>query len=168
VIDVIAVGNLIPLKQFDYYIKLLSKLQQKAAKFVLIGGGPEEKNIRELIQQYQLEDSIELKGILNHEETLTLIAQSKVLVHPSEFEGFGMVIIEALLHKTAVLSSPVGISYQNESTFDLTFDLDRDALQLARLLDLKEIESVHYDIQETVTNYINHYESSLRSVKNYR
>lgn len=159
-IDAIAVGNLIPLKQFDYFIELIARLKGTNLKFVLIGGGPEEEKIRTLIKKYGLDDSIELTGILNHEETQTMIAKSKVLVHPSKFEGFGMVIIEALANGTRVLSSPVGVSEDNGNISALTFDIEKDAIELERLILSNTADAVHYDIKDTTRKYLEVYGNS--------
>src|SRR5205085_3532741 len=49
-----------------------------------------------LVNELQLEKNISLPGMLHHEKVLPLMQRSKILLHPSSYEGFGMVYLEAL------------------------------------------------------------------------
>jgi len=157
-IDFIAVGNLIELKNFSYFIQLCNAYKKSKPDFkaIIIGEGKEEKKLKTMVRDLELEENLLFKGQCSHEETLLLIAQAKVLIHPSSYEGFGMVLIEALVNGTHVLSSPVGVAYQNKHVSLLTFDLNKDIQQLQNLL-LAEPQSHLYPISETVNQYLKLY-----------
>ena len=65
----------------------------------------------------QLEQNIELKGSVSYAETQHYLSQSKVLLHPSIFESYGMVFAEAIANKTAIVSRKVGFAESAEHWF---------------------------------------------------
>ncbi len=97
-IDIIGVGSLIPLKQYDMFIRIVAKLAKKypSIKAVICGKGPERKNLFDLISEQNLHAHIVLLDETDHAEVLTLMQQSKILLHTSSYEGFANVYSEAL------------------------------------------------------------------------
>ncbi len=96
--EFITVGRLVPVKQFDkaieaYYAAFGNKNEK--VKLTIVGGGSEEKKLRQLIAQYQLEKSVVLTGSLNREETARKVANADILVCFSRLETFGVPVIEA-------------------------------------------------------------------------
>lgn len=108
----IGIGNLIPLKQFELLVDLAMALRNDIPdiRCLLIGEGPERRRLENRIAEAGLDEHITLTGALPREKVLELLAQSKVLVHPSSYESFGFVLLEALQQGTFVVSSPVGIA----------------------------------------------------------
>lgn len=105
-IDVLGVGSLIPLKQYDIFIQIIKEIAKHlpGIKAAICGKGPEEKKLRSLISELKLENNVELYGELSHPEVLTLMQRSKVLLHPSNYEGFSTVCLEALYAGAKVIS----------------------------------------------------------------
>jgi glycosyltransferase involved in cell wall biosynthesis len=105
-IDVIGVGSLIRLKQYDKFIEVVDEIKKinPNVKAVLVGDGPEQKPIEQLIARKNLTDNITLFGGLSHEEAIHLLERSKVLLHPSSYEGYSTVCLEALYAGCAVVS----------------------------------------------------------------
>jgi glycosyltransferase involved in cell wall biosynthesis len=105
-IDILAAGSLIPLKRFDIFIDVVKVLQKKYPdlKAVLCGDGCERKNIEAMIAAAGLERTITLTGEKPHTEVLALMQQCKVFLHPSSYEGFGVVCLEALYAGAHVIS----------------------------------------------------------------
>lgn len=97
-IDIIGAGSLIPLKRFDIFIRIVEQLRKKypGIKTVICGDGPEREHLSEQIKQAGLSANIELRGEITHAEVLQLMQRSKILLHPSSYEGFGLVYAEAL------------------------------------------------------------------------
>jgi glycosyltransferase involved in cell wall biosynthesis len=105
-IDILGAGSLIPLKQFSKLINLVKALQNSypGIKSVICGDGPEQKLLTEMINEHHLENNIELTGELPHEQVLELMQRTKIFVHPSSYEGFGVVCLEALHAGAQVVS----------------------------------------------------------------
>ncbi|MCW3090199.1 MAG: glycosyltransferase [Ferruginibacter sp.] len=105
-IDVLGVGSLIPLKQYDVFIEVISRLKMNfpGIRAVICGKGPQEEHLRLMIGQFSLQDNISLYGEMAHAEILALMQQSKLLLHPSSYEGFSTVCLEALYAGCQVIS----------------------------------------------------------------
>lgn len=108
-IDFIGVGSLISLKNHELFIDVIYKINQKRPiKSILIGDGVLKEKLQEKINSLQLENVITLKGKLDYEETLKYISKSKILLHTSNYESFGLVFAEALQSKTMIVSRKIG------------------------------------------------------------
>jgi glycosyltransferase involved in cell wall biosynthesis len=105
-IDIVAAGSLIPLKQYHVFIQVIAAVQKQlpGIKAVLSGKGPEKDKLESMIARYGLQNNITLTGELPHNEVLQLMQRAKVFLHPSSYEGFGVVCIEALYARTRVIS----------------------------------------------------------------
>jgi glycosyltransferase involved in cell wall biosynthesis len=105
-IDILGVGSLIPLKQYDLFIEMVAdmKKQLPAIKAVLIGNGPEMEMLKNLIKKSGLETTITVTGELPYTEVLQWMQRAKLLLHPSSYEGFSGVCLEALYAGCHVLS----------------------------------------------------------------
>ena len=113
------------------------------------------------IQSSGLNANVQLTGALSYEETQKWIAQSKVLVSASSFEGFGMTIIESLAQETHVLATPVGIAKELEIPH-LIGDPKLDVAMLQMLLKADRPEHQIFPIEATVKAYNSIYESVSR------
>jgi glycosyltransferase involved in cell wall biosynthesis len=105
-IDIIGVGSLIPLKRYGIFIDTVEKIKEHhpTVKAVLIGKGPEESRLREMIAAKGLKDNITLAGELPHEQVPLFLRRSKLLLHPSVYEGYGVACLEALAAGCHVVS----------------------------------------------------------------
>ncbi len=116
-IDLLAAGSLIPLKQFDVFIRVAAKLKQvfPAIRIVLCGDGPGLPQLKLLAIQQGIAANISFAGALPHRSLLQLMQRSKIFLHPSSYEGFGMVCAEALYAGAQVISfcKPVDAPVRN-------------------------------------------------------
>jgi len=105
-IDLLSVGSLIPLKRHELFLQLVRTVKQTRPSVVamICGRGPEEGRLRSLIREYDLEGAVSLAGELPHPEVLQLMQRTRVLVHPSSYEGFSTVCLEALYAGARVVS----------------------------------------------------------------
>lgn len=105
-IDVLGVGSLIPLKQYHLFIETIAFLKEHlpGIKTVICGKGPEMKKLKELAVNHKLERNLVFKGELSHPEILAYMQRSKILLHPSSYEGFSTVLSEALYAGAHVVS----------------------------------------------------------------
>lgn len=105
-IDIIGAGSLIPLKQYDLFIAIIAEIKKTFGniKAVIAGDGPEKNKLQEMIREKGLGDNITLAGELPHQEALSLMERSRLFLHTSNYEGFGVVCIEALYAGCQVIS----------------------------------------------------------------
>lgn len=155
--DVIAVGNLTELKNHDLFLEILYELKEKLPniKAEIIGEGDKVFELQHKITQLKLEKNIKLTGVLSRKETLKRIGNAKCLLHTSDFESFGMVLVEGLALGTKVVSTPVGIAPELKSI--ITFSSKKEAVNnLWEYItsDAKEEEKKPLKIADTVNEYI--------------
>ncbi len=105
-IDIIGVGSLIPLKQYHIFIQVIHQLKKiiPGIKAVLCGKGTAMNELQQLVKILKLEENIRFTGEKQHPEVFELMQQSKILLHPSSFEGFSTVCTEALQCGCRVIS----------------------------------------------------------------
>lgn len=75
---------------------------------IVSGGGPLEKEVRDLIHELGMEKQIHLVGYKNKEEVLQIQDESNVLVVCSEMETFSVPAAEALTRGNPVLTTRCG------------------------------------------------------------
>jgi len=116
-IDVLGAGSLIPLKQYHLFVESIAFLKgyYPNIKAVLCGKGPEMENLRALSASLNLNGNIVFKGELPHTTVLDLMQQSKIFLHPSNYEGYGCVLAEALYGGAHVVSfcKPMNKDYRH-------------------------------------------------------
>lgn len=97
-------------KGFDLLIKAFAIFVKKHPGWTLeiVGEGPEEQLYRSLINDYKLEENVQLhpftKDVQSH------YANSSIYVLSSRWEGFGLVMIEAMAHGLPVIASDLPIT----------------------------------------------------------
>ncbi|WP_293960779.1 glycosyltransferase [uncultured Fusobacterium sp.] len=92
-------------KDFDTIIKAFKIVKQKRKdiKLYLLGEGPDREKIENMIKNENLQEYIKLLGVKRN--PYPWIKGSKLLVHSSRYEGFGLVLVEALILGKVVISS---------------------------------------------------------------
>ncbi len=105
-IDILAAGSLIPLKRYHLCIEVIKEVKKSfpAVRMILLGKGPESGKLNSLIRAYDLQENILLAGEKKHPEVLALMMRSKIFLHPSSYEGFGIACLEALAAGAHVIS----------------------------------------------------------------
>lgn len=159
-VDLIGIGNLIPLKNFGYFIELCARLlpQFPNLKAEIIGVGREDDRLQQQIETLGLSNHVQLIGLCSYEETQQRLAATKLLLHPSVFEGFGMIFAEALALQTHVVANKVGIAFEHADIHSLSKDADRDAAMIAGLLESPLPNRKVYAIAATVDKCLDVYD----------
>lgn len=108
-------------KGFDLLIEAFHLFAQKDLEWKLdiVGEGVEEKMYRELINKYKLEDRILIHPFTNRIQDY--YSQAQVYVLSSRWEGFGLVLVEAMAHGLPVISSDLPTSKEIMGDFGLYF-----------------------------------------------
>ncbi|HET9745826.1 MAG TPA: glycosyltransferase [Chitinophagaceae bacterium] len=152
-IDIIAAGSLIPLKQYDILIHVISELIKSipGIKAVLIGGGPDKEKLEDMIARLGLVSNITLTGELSHPDVLQWMQRSKVFLHTSSYEGFGVVCIEALCAAAKVISfvKPMNNEIENWHIVKNKEEMIGKTLEILKTPSTEYKSVVPYTIEET-------------------
>ena len=94
---VIFVGRLIQVKGVDVLIKAFGELLEDVpgAQLMVVGDGPEEQNLRELVKHLGVEEHIHFLGFHQRDELVELYTCADVFCLPSRHEPWGVVVNEA-------------------------------------------------------------------------
>jgi len=106
----INVAFLNPNKKQPMLIKAFYQAFQKKndVKLIIVGNGPEFDNLKKLIEELHMEKQIILYGRANREEIKKLYQQSNAFVLSSQYETFGVVVIEAMACGLPAISTKCG------------------------------------------------------------
>ena len=160
-IDILGVGSLIPLKQFDQIIRLVAEIvdSHPGVRAVICGEGSERGKLQQLIHDFHLNNQIELRGELDHDSILDIMTESRILVHPSAYEGFGVVFLEALYAGTQVISycQPMHIHFNHHHTVKTQEEMKRKLLELLDNRMLNQDPVLIYPIEETCKKILSLY-----------
>ena len=102
--QVLFAGRLSKEKGVKTLIEICKKLPHDI-HLIIIGDGPEVENLKKLESS---QNNIHYLGSKNHQQTISLIKGSDVLVQPSFSEGISTTILESMACKTAIVASNVG------------------------------------------------------------
>lgn len=116
----VTVGRLHPQKGHDILLRAFAKLveTEQRLRLIIVGTGPDEAALRALARQLNVEKAVEFVGFQSN--PYAFMAHADLFVLASRYEGFGMVLAEALAVGTAVVatdcpSGPADILMQGEA-----------------------------------------------------
>jgi L-malate glycosyltransferase len=107
-IDILYSGRLLHNKGVDLLIEAVDKLRtaRPEIRCVVIGSGPEEEPLAELVASLGLESNVSIRPFVDDEVDLfALMKSTRVFVLPSVREGFGLVALEANACGTPVVTT---------------------------------------------------------------
>ena len=103
---VLAVGRLTEQKDHATALRAFAEARQRSPEAVLaiLGIGPLESEIRQLVEELGIGDAVFLPGRL---EIADWLEAADLLLHSSVWEGFGMVLLEAMLARLPIAATRV-------------------------------------------------------------
>lgn len=140
---VLYAGNLLPSKGVDLLVHAMAALRDRgvSAQLRVLGQGPAEASLRELVRALHLEAQVEIRPFVPQQEMPAEYGAATVTALPTrgDAEGLGLTLVEAALARSAIVGSPAGgipEVVQHEVTGLLFPDGDAAGLAdaLARLL----------------------------------
>ncbi len=105
--DVLFVGRLVKDKNVALLVEAIAVAAQQKPDIscIIVGTGIEYDNIRSIIAQHQLEDTVKIAGNLpKATDVYGYMKAAKVFALPSNREGFGIVVLESLACNTPVVT----------------------------------------------------------------
>ena len=111
-IDVLGVGSLTDVKDFNTFLDVVAGLRASRPNLScrIAGDGPLRAALEARARDLGLGATVKFEGRISRERVFDLMRRSKVLLHTSTFESFGLVFAEALACGARIVSRPVGIA----------------------------------------------------------
>jgi len=102
------IGRFSPVKGHRFFIEAFRKVvaERPDAQGIIVGQGPEEEDLRQLIRRYNLGGSFRLAGSTPH--TAMYLALLDIFVFPSVQEGLGLSLLEAMASGRPCVASRIG------------------------------------------------------------
>lgn len=148
------VGRMRPQKRQDRLIEIACRFKEKNYDFKIqiIGNGPEEEKIKQLIQDKGVQDKVELTGLVLN--PYPYIQQADCVVVSSEFEGYSIAIKETLFLGKAMISTDVsGVREIFENgKYGIVSENNTDALCEKMEMVLKGTIDIH-EIEEALKSF---------------
>jgi glycosyltransferase involved in cell wall biosynthesis len=160
-------------KNIPLQLKALSKLKQKYPKFLLIivGDGPERKRLEKLVIKLNLKGNVVFEGWQTN--VISYLKSSDCLLFSSNYEGYGMVIIEALSFGLPVITTKVGVAPEvienGKNGFLVEVGNEKEYLQALEKIIEKPLKSNHsllFKKLPTKEEYLKSYQKLFYNVIN--
>lgn len=111
----LTVSRLVQRKGHDIVLRALGQVVEKIPTVVyrIVGRGPEQERLERLVCDLNLEKNVEFYGVVNEQKKDELIQDCDIFVLPcretlTDFEGFGIVFLEAMRYAKPVIGSRSG------------------------------------------------------------
>ena len=160
---IIAVGRLVPQKNFDLLIRAVSKARRhhQDISLLIVGDGGERKKLLTLIESLNMQQYAVLAGYRS--DVPKILAASALFAAPSEYEGFCIAHLEAMFHGLpAVISRNVpSVEIAGNAAVTCDTNVDDIAAKIIHCLDpaiynLMSEEAVKAAKQHDIPNYVDH------------
>ena len=161
--NIISVGRLHPEKGFDRLIDAFKKVTESIpdATLTIVGGGAEENNLKNKINDLKLQDKVQITGMISAEEVKKYMLNSSVYVMASHTECLPMVLLEAssLAIPLIAYDVPVGpkaIIHNNENGYLIpNKDIDNMVERIVYLLNnVQERKKIGEIAKKYANNYL--------------
>jgi glycosyltransferase involved in cell wall biosynthesis len=112
VVNLLAVGSIVPRKGYDLLIAALGKIPDLKWRLIIAADpsrSPETaRALAAQVASLHLIDRVELAGVVTDERLAELYANADLFVLPSRYEGYGMAYTEAIAHGVPVIGTTAG------------------------------------------------------------
>jgi glycosyltransferase involved in cell wall biosynthesis len=134
----VTVGNIKPVKNYDYIITSFEKLKEEPISLAIFGMGTEMDKIEQYIGSNKLD--VHLMGL--HHIMENVLSGYDVFIQASRYEGYGIAMVEAMAKGLLPVISDIPVHREIAGEHALYFDLyDNNALrdQLQKIANDKSI-----------------------------
>ena len=170
----LTVGRLAPWKNIPTIIKALKIYKNEGIqfKFYIVGSGPEEDNLKKLVNANGLQNEVEFTGQLKKTELFEYYKKANIYIQASSYEGLPHVILEAISHKLSIISTPIGgtneilLDGKNGWVWNLKNNFKPEESQLFEIIN--RITNNPKDDQTKKSNAINYLNQNFDEEKNFK
>lgn len=133
-----AAGRLDGQKNFSSLVKAVALVESKDFRIIIAGEGAEREELERLIIEKNVQDNISLIGYV--EDMIDFYKSIDAFICTSVYEGFGLVLAEAILSGKSLASTRVGLisDIQSLQYFEVNTDPVSIASGISNLLSLTE------------------------------
>jgi len=108
---ILFVGRLHERKGLDLLLPIFMEvLKEEEALLRIVGSGEKEKSLRLQAERLGIQKHVEFLGFLPDSEMQKQYSEASIFVSPSRYEGFGIVLLEALASGLPLVTTKTGIS----------------------------------------------------------
>ncbi len=106
----LCVASFVPLKGQDVLLRAFAEVRRRhpALDLLFAGGGRTRPRCESLCRQLGLEGAVRFLGVRPAGEVRRLLAGAEIVIAPSRWEAFGLVLLEAMAAGRPVIASRVG------------------------------------------------------------
>lgn len=104
---ILFVGTIQPRKNVEYIVQSFSQVKDMISHDLILAGAPGDSNsaVEKLINDLKLKDRVTLTGYISDERRHLLYKYADIFVYPSKYEGFGLVLLEAMSYGIPVITA---------------------------------------------------------------
>jgi glycosyltransferase involved in cell wall biosynthesis len=102
--ELVFVGRLVSHKRPDLAVRILEELVDLPIRLCIVGSGPMKSDLETQVHAAHLTDRVSFIDLATEKVLGDLLRSARVLLSPSECEGFGLVVAEALSLGTPVVT----------------------------------------------------------------
>lgn len=132
---ILTVSRLLVRKGYLEAIKAFKKVSEEypAASYIIAGWGPDEKVIKSLIEELNLESQVFLLG--NRSDVPSLLKASDIFLFPSHYEGQGGALVEAMLMEKPIIATAIPVLMESvRDNFSAKLFKYRDVTDLSKTI----------------------------------
>jgi glycosyltransferase involved in cell wall biosynthesis len=156
-INVISIGRLVKYKGYKYAINAIKNLNEKI-KYTIVGGGPLEDELKNLINLYKLNKRVHLIGEISDKRKNDILSKADIFLFPSisSSEAYGLVQIEAMAKGLPIINTYInnGVNYLAPPDVAVTCK-KKNSMEITRAIDKLINDEVFYE------------DKSLKSKRNF-
>nr|WP_268820253.1 glycosyltransferase family 1 protein [Paraglaciecola sp. G1-23] len=101
------VGTIQPRKNVEYIVQSFAKVKDNIPHDLILAGAPGDSiaAVNKLISDLKIQDRVTLTGYISDERRHLLYKHADMFVYPSKYEGFGLVLLEAMSYGIPVITA---------------------------------------------------------------